>query len=135
MGKNKPAVGCTPLCPCGGGSYAACCEPCHHGAAPETASQLMRARYSAYVLGELDFVHRTWHESTRPSLAELRRDEACKWLGLELRRQVAQQDRASVEFVARYKVDGRAHRWHEISSFVREQGQWFYVDGSFPERK
>jgi SEC-C motif domain protein len=34
-----------------------------------------------------------------------------------------------VEFVARYKVNGRAHRLHEISRFVREAGKWLYVDG------
>ena len=45
--------------------------------------------------------------------------------------------RDSVEFVARYKVNGRAHRLHEVSRFVREAGEggmrWFYLDGSFPE--
>ena len=46
----------------------------------------------------------------------------------------ADQDHASVEFVARYKVKGRAHRLHEVSRFVREGGRWFYLDGSFPER-
>jgi len=40
-------------------------------------------------------------------------------------------DQATVEFVARYKVGGRAHRLHEISRFVREGGKWFYVDGEF----
>jgi SEC-C motif-containing protein len=136
MGKNKiVAVSGTPGCLCGGKTYASCCEPYHQGALPETAEQLMRARYSAYVLGLMDFVHRTWYDRTRPGLAELRQEEASKWLGLEVRRHVAQQDQASVEFVARYKVEGRAHRLHEISRFVREQGQWFYIDGSFPERK
>jgi len=99
----------------------------------------MRARYSAFVKGELEFVHRTWDERTRPSLADLQRDDDGKWLGLEVRRhemqQGPQQDKATVEFIARYKVEGRAQRLHEISRFVREQGQWFYVDGSFPERK
>jgi SEC-C motif-containing protein len=38
-----------------------------------------------------------------------------------------------VEFVARYKIGGRAHRLHEISRFVREEGRWLYVDGVFPE--
>jgi SEC-C motif-containing protein len=38
-------------------------------------------------------------------------------------------DHAIVEFVARYKVNGRAHRLHEVSRFVREDGRWFYVDG------
>ncbi|HSY29109.1 MAG TPA: YchJ family metal-binding protein [Burkholderiaceae bacterium] len=133
MGKHKAAV--DDACPCGGGKYATCCEPYHHGATAENAEKLMRARYSAFVKGELEFVHRTWDERTRPSLAELQRDDDGKWLGLEVRCHEVQQDKATVEFIARYKVEGRAQRLHEISRFVREQGQWFYVDGSFPERK
>jgi len=53
-----------------------------------------------------------------------------KWLGLEVKRHDQQQpDRAVVEFSARYKVNGRAHRLHEVSRFVRENGRWFYVEG------
>lgn len=95
----------------------------------------MRARYSAFVKGEFEFVHRTWDERKRPPLAELQRDDGGKWLGLEVRKHIAGVDESSVEFVARYKLDGRAQRLHEISRFVRVQGDWFYVDGSFPERK
>jgi SEC-C motif-containing protein len=43
------------------------------------------------------------------------------------------EDRATVEFVARYKIGGRAHRLHEISRFVREDGRWYYVDGRIDE--
>ena len=38
-------------------------------------------------------------------------------------------DHASVEFVARSKLGGRAQRLHETSRFVREDGRWYYVDG------
>lgn len=116
-------------CPCGGASYAQCCGRFHDGAVPETAEQLMRSRYSAYVLGLMDYVRQTWHASTRPELAELQHDPATKWLGLEVKRHVPAGDEATVEFVARYKVGGRAHRLHEASRFVRENGRWFYVDG------
>ena len=52
------------------------------------------------------------------------------WLGLEVRaHQVTGADAAEVEFVARYRVDGRAVRMRERSRFVREGGRWFYVDG------
>ncbi len=122
-------------CPCGGNDYVACCGRFHGGALPTTAEQLMRARYSAYVLGLLQFVHATWHASTRIALSELQADDAVKWLGLEVRRHVPMGDRATVEFVARSKTGGRAHRLHEVSRFAREEGQWFYVDGSFPEDK
>ena len=55
-------------CPCGSPTlYAACCGPLHRGARlAETAEQLMRSRYSAYALGELGYVFRTWHPRTRP---------------------------------------------------------------------
>jgi len=53
-----------------------------------------------------------------------------KWLGLEVRRHEQQDaDHASVEFVARSKLGGRAQRLHETSRFAREDGRWFYLDG------
>lgn len=119
----------TGACPCGGASYAQCCGRFHDGALPSTAEQLMRSRYSAYALGLMEYVHRTWHASTRPEQAELQHDPATKWLGLEVKRHVPAGDEATVEFVARYKVGGRAHRLHEASRFVREDGRWYYVDG------
>jgi SEC-C motif-containing protein len=122
-------------CPCGGGSYANCCGRFHHGVLPGTAEQLMRARYSAYVLGLLQFVHDTWHPRTRVALSDLRHDPMLKWLGLEVKCHVPMGDDATVEFIARSKAGGRAQRLHEVSRFVREGGQWFYVDGSFPEDK
>ncbi|MFX7052737.1 YchJ family metal-binding protein, partial [Acinetobacter baumannii] len=61
-------------------------------------------------------------------------EEPTKWLGLEVRQCKDDGDHATVEFVARYKIAGRAHRLHELSRFVRYDGKWFYVDGSFPEK-
>ena len=90
----------------------------------------MRSRYSAYVLKLADYLLATWHQSTRPATLDLETD---KWLGLEVKNHTEESpDRATVEFVARYKIDGRAHRLHEISRFVRVEGRWFYVDGDFP---
>ncbi|HEY8024805.1 MAG TPA: YchJ family metal-binding protein [Burkholderiaceae bacterium] len=130
MAKNKTVAA---DCPCGGKSYATCCERFHRGALPETAEQLMRSRYSAYVLGLWDYVFKTWDERTRPELAQLQQDGRNKWLGLEVKKHTPDGDKATVEFVARYKVDGRAQRLHEVSRFERHEGQWIYVDGSFPE--
>ncbi|MBW8078021.1 MAG: hypothetical protein GJU76_08110 [Gallionella sp.] len=118
-------------CPCGGKEYAACCEPCHRGLNAPDAQRLMRARYSAYVLKLEDYLLATWHASTRPANLDLSSD-AGKWLGLEVKCfEVQSADAATVEFVARYKLAGRAQRLHELSRFVREEGRWFYVDGDF----
>lgn len=124
-----------PTCPCGGASYAQCCGRfIDKGEVPQTAEQLMRSRYTAYVLRNVAYLKATWHSTTRPA-DDLAQDDGTKWLGLEVRKHVPDGDKATVEFVARYKVGGRAHRLHEVSRFVREDGKWFYVDGSFPETK
>jgi SEC-C motif domain protein len=120
-------------CPCDPGRpYTACCGRFHSGAlhlqAPDAPS-LMRSRYSAYVLGLTDYLLETWHPSTRP--ASIAPDPpGMKWLGLEVRRQGHSDDEhATVEFVARSKLAGRAQRLHETSRFVREGRRWFYLDG------
>ncbi|MBK8523572.1 MAG: SEC-C domain-containing protein [Betaproteobacteria bacterium] len=124
--KNSPAD----ACPCGSGlAYQRCCAPWHQGSPAPTAEALMRSRYSAYVLKLNDYLLATWHESTRPESLE---DSPTRWLGLEVK-QRTQQDasHATVEFVARYRADGRGHRLHEVSRFVREDGRWYYVAGDF----
>ena len=122
-------------CPCGASATllrAACCGRYHAGPlhllAP-TAEALMRSRYSAYVLDLTHYLRATWHSSTRPAVIEAN-PPGLTWLGLELRRHIVQDaDHASVEFVARSKLGGRAQRLHETSRFVREDGRWLYVDG------
>ena len=121
------------ICPCRGAAdalpYEACCGRYHVGSPVPTAEALMRSRYSAFVLDELDYLLATWGASTRPALL-MPNPAGLKWLGLEVRRHtVIDADHASVEFVARHKLGGRAERLHEISRFVREAGRWFYVDG------
>jgi len=96
----------------------------------------MRSRYSAYVLQREHYLLSTWHSSTRPSTLQLDHEAAMQWLGLDVKRHVVDaedNDKAMVEFVARFKIGGgRAERLHEISHFIREQGRWFYVDGEHP---
>jgi len=98
-----------------------------HADSPEA---LMRSRYSAYVLGLIDYLVATWHPSTAPGDLEL---QPVKWLSLEVRHAQAHGDVGVVEFVARCKVSGRAERMHELSRFVREQGRWYYIDGQVPQ--
>ena len=91
----------------------------------------MRSRYTAYVLGAEPYVLETWHPDTRPAALNLATDRANKWLGLSVKRfEVTGPDTALVEFVARYKVAGRAYRLHETSRFVLKDGRWLYRDGN-----
>jgi SEC-C motif-containing protein len=105
------------------------------GAAAPTALELMRSRYSAYVVGATAYLRATWAPQTCPADLETSRTEdtdAPRWLGLQIKRFSAASDgiHAEVEFVARFKTGGRAHRLHELSRFVRgDDGRWRYVDG------
>ena len=121
-------------CPCDSGApYARYCGPLHGGAPAADAAALMRSRYSAYVLGEADYLRASWHPSTRPaqlSLADAP-GQRTVWLGLKVESHtVTGADTAEVAFTARLRVGGgSAQRMHERSRFVREGGHWFYVDG------
>lgn len=117
-------------CPCGSGApLVACCGRFLEGKADAPdAERLMRSRYSAFVGERGDYLLATWHASRRPPAIDF--DTGAKWLGLEVRRhQSTGPDSAEVEFVARWRVGGRAVRLHECSRFVREGGRWYYVDG------
>ena len=109
----------------------ACCGPALRGEArAPTAEALMRSRYSAYVSGNRNYLLATWDAETRPMQLDL--DERQRWLGLKIRRVEAgseSDDQGIVEFVARFKIDGRGHRLHEISRFRRTDSGWVYVDG------
>lgn len=113
-------------CPCGKPiEYAACCGKHHSGINAPDPEALMRSRYSAYALGLEAYLLQTWHPSTRPAKLGLDEEPRPKWLGLE----VKAVGRDSVEFVARYKIGGKAHRLHETSRFLCEEGVWLYLDG------
>lgn len=88
----------------------------------------MRSRYSAYVLGLDRYLLDSWHPRTRPAAIDPT-PPGLRWLGLEVRRcSQPDADHGIVEFVARSKLDGRAHRLHEVSRFERGDGRWFYLD-------
>lgn len=90
----------------------------------------MRSRYTAYVLARESYLRDTWHASTRPAALELLTEPHPKWIGLEVLGHALQDaTHATVEFFARYKLGGRAHRLHEVSRFVLDGDRWFYVDG------
>jgi SEC-C motif-containing protein len=91
----------------------------------------MRSRYSAYVMGLVDYLLATWHPSTAPGDLEL---QPLKWLGLEVCHAEQSGDAGVVEFVARCRDGGgRAQRLHETSRFVRQSERWYYIDGQMIE--
>lgn len=119
-------------CPClSGEQYDECCARFHRGEADApTAEQLMRSRYSAFVVLEPNYLLRTWHASTRPDSMELHPD--MQWRRLDI---VSTTDggpldtSGTVEFAAHYRLDGERGVQRELSRFVREDKHWYYVDG------
>ncbi|WP_243710595.1 YchJ family protein [Micromonospora sp. KC213] len=122
-------------CPCGCGlPYADCCGPVHRGQGTAgTAEALMRSRYSAFAVGDVDYLLRSWHPSTRP--ARLRLDPAQRWTRLEIvdtERGGLFDSTGTVEFRAHYRQAGRPGTVDERSRFVRSGGRWVYLD-ALPE--
>jgi SEC-C motif-containing protein len=116
-------------CPClSGETYDECCGPLHRGEAEApTAERLMRSRFSAFALGDADYLLRTWHPSTRPATLAL--DAGLRWYRLDILRteRGGPFDRDGiVSFRAHYKGTDVGVQ-EEASSFVREGRTWFYV--------
>lgn len=119
-------------CPCLSGlPYAECCGPLHRGdAVAPTAEQLMRSRFSAFAVGDADYLRATWHPSTRPRSLEL--DPAQRWYRLDVLATSGGgpfDTAGTVEFRASYRHPEGRGDLHEVSRFVREVGTWLYVDG------
>jgi SEC-C motif-containing protein len=118
------------LCPCGTGArYAACCGRFHrHDANATTAEQLMRSRYSAFVLGDAAYLAWSWASSTRPDRIRLDPDQ--RWVRLEIEATSAGgalANEGTVEFRASWDRAGQLGVLHEVSRFEREDGRWVYV--------
>lgn len=123
-------------CPCGTGTaYAGCCGPLHRNERQAAGvEELMRSRYSAYAVGAVDHLFRTWHPRTRP--AEVSPDEGLVWTALEVL-DVHESDQGEtngvVEFRAYWTWQGQAGVLHERSRFENRAGRWVYVDGDAVE--
>lgn len=123
------------LCPCDSTrTYHDCCEPFHlsvmnaaeSGTAADSPERLMRSRFSAFVLNLPDYLERTWHQSTRPKV-EL--DDNPNWVQLQIVESRESKNEGFVHFRAFYEVQGELGMMEEKSDFVREDGQWFYLQG------
>ncbi len=121
-------------CPCGQGDYQYCCQPLHEGQAhAETASQLMRSRYSAFALQQIDYIVQTTALGQQASLdvdAIADWSKSNQWLKLEVLNSNEKLDKshAQVEFKAHYHDAKQAQIHHEISHFVQHQARWYFLD-------
>jgi len=129
-------------CPCGvGKSYKSCCEPFHKGEKlPETANELMRARYTAFAKGELEFLKssiapESLHDYDEASIKSW--SENSKWLGLTVvhsDKGLATDDKGTVEFIAKFNFENEDREHHEVAEFKKVDKRWYYVDGRIKGR-
>ncbi len=123
-------------CPCGSGNeLAQCCRPFLQGKAkPATAEQLLRSRYTAFALGEVDYVLKTHHSRT---IHEVKREEIedwsknSEWLGLNIVQfegGTEKDDKGTILFRAQYTTGGKTHDHWEQSYFEKEGGEWRFLD-------
>lgn len=122
-------------CPCGVGHYETCCQPLHLGqAVATTAQQLMRSRYSAFAKHEIDYLVKTTalgqqHVLDVKAISDW--SKANQWLKLDIVQAQEKLDKihAQVEFKAHYVAQDQPRQiHHEVSHFVQQNGQWYFLD-------
>ncbi len=125
------------MCPCGlEKKYSECCEPIIKGKKKaETAEQLMRSRYSAYVKVDVDHLYNSIHPDNREDHSEKStRDwaEKSEWLSLEILNTSGggpDDDTGHVEFCAYYRQKVERVRHQELASFKKVDDTWYFEDG------
>ncbi len=131
------------LCPCGSRNpYSECCKQIISGTlAAQTAEQLMRARYSAYVFAEMDFIFESTHPDHREGYDHAGTKtwaETAEWQGLEIIDTAKGGDDDSVgevEFIARFNENGNKREHHEAGQFKRKDGRWYFTEGKMVRQK
>ncbi len=130
-------------CPCGSKlQYSECCEPIIKGEqVAKTAQQLMRSRYSAYVMKELDHIYQSTHPSKRDDYDEKSTrnwSEKSQWEGLEIINTEAGEENdttGTVEFIAHFKYRNNKQYHHESADFIKEEDTWYFNEGTMVPQK
>ena len=126
-------------CPCKSGlTYQQCCQPFHQKVSyPDCCEQLMRSRFSAYVLQLGDYLFDTYHADYRGNLTtEQLAEKTVEWKNLQIIATETLDKTGFVEFKAWFSDNGKLACLHERSNFVKTDQQWLYCDGDiYPEQK
>lgn len=128
------------LCACGSGQdYSECCGRfIEAGQKPETAEQLMRSRYTAYTKKNIDYIDTTHYPGGPDDFDRKQAQvwaENARWDGLEIiytEAGGANDQTGIVEFKVKFAMNEQATEMHEISTFKKKAGVWYYLDGKHP---
>ncbi len=130
------------VCPCGSGSlYGNCCEPLIRNESASTALELMKSRYTAYCMGEVDYLYITASIKNRNDFNRSEIEQWSKentWNNLEIigsEKGGRSDNTGTVEFKAYFTdAKGQDQIHHEKSRFCKENDKWVYIDGIFEPR-
>lgn len=125
-------------CPCSSGkSYKDCCKKyIIDEVIPETPEALMRSRYTAYTLKNIEYIMKTMRG---PAAMDFDKESTLQWanqiiwLGLKVIRSLHDETEGLVEYIASYSYNGNKDIIYEKSEFLKENGTWFYIDGEIPK--
>ena len=122
--------------------YSACCEPVIKGEKiPASAVDLMRARYTAYVRHEIDFIMDSLSPARKKDTDRKATEEwsqQTEWVGLQIiatEKGGLNDDTGQVEFIAKFREKEEAKEHHELASFLKLKGTWYFEDGKPPPNK
>ena len=128
------------ICPCGSGlAYETCCGVLHRGGVADSAKALMRSRYSAFVLGDVDYVIRTTVPAQQGLLDKASLQawaDTMTWTGLDIKSHTAKigKRHAQVHFCASFIDKAGEHGTHdELSAFVKIGERWYFLDPTVPQ--
>ncbi len=118
------------MCYCGSNvAFSQCCEPYIYGnKAPQTASQLMRSRYTAFCINDVDYLNKT---TSLPPITSI--DSSIRWTGLTIIKSMkggASDSTGIVEFNAFFIEENIDYILHEISQFKKQNECWLYCHGT-----
>ncbi len=133
-------------CPCNSNKpFSECCEPfITNKKNPETAEQLMRSRYTAYVMHNVNYIAETNDPRSSDDFdieASRKWAQSSEWLGLQIvstEKGLKDDADGAVEFIAKFNFEGIERKHHELSYFEKLNGKWVFVDGktiNTPERR
>ena len=127
-------------CPCGSEkNYAQCCGIYHSGEmlAPSPEA-LMRSRYTAFAKNQMQYLRDTTDPQTLDSIddeANKQWAENAKFLKLEILHSEEKGTKGTVEFKAYYNIQDEDYIHHELSTFRKQAGEWFFKSGKIKGEK
>lgn len=123
-------------CPCQSGKpYQTCCFPYHQNFQAPTAEALMRSRYSAFVLGLVDYLVETTHPKSRTQNLKEEIAFTCKalvWTKLEILSlcQGGEKDKVGKVLFRAFFMEKDKKGIHEEHSRFKKFGKvWMYLEG------